>query len=75
MTPDALVQGIDGNFYFTDTALNKIGQFFPRSHRTRFYGIPTVNSAPTALTLGQDSEVYFVETVGNKLAQFRYFNV
>jgi virginiamycin B lyase len=75
MTPDALVQGIDGNFYFTDTALNKIGQFFPRSHRTRFYGIPTANSAPTALTLGQDSEVYFVETVGNKLAQFRYFNV
>jgi virginiamycin B lyase len=75
MTPDALVQGIDGNFYFTDTAKNKIGQFFQRSHKTNFYGIPTANSGPTALTLGADSEVYFVETVGNKLGQFRYFNV
>jgi virginiamycin B lyase len=75
MTPDALVQGVDGNFYFTDTAKNKIGQFFFRSHRTAFYSIPTANSEPTALTLGLDSQVYFVETAGNKIGQFRYFNV
>jgi virginiamycin B lyase len=75
MTPDAIIQGIDGNFYFTDTALNKIGQFFPKSHRVNFYSIPTANSGPTALTLGLDSQVYFVETLGNKIGQFRYFNV
>ncbi|MBV8066693.1 MAG: hypothetical protein JO113_01865 [Candidatus Eremiobacteraeota bacterium] len=75
MAPDAIVQGIDGNFYFTDTALNKIGQFFPKSHRLVFYPIPTANSEPTALTLGTDSQIYFVETAGNKVAQFRYFNV
>ena len=34
MTPDAIVQGVDGNFYFTDTAANKIGQFFFRGHNT-----------------------------------------
>lgn len=75
MAPYDLIQGIDGNFYFTDTLLNKIGQFFPKRHQTFFYVIPTANSGPTALTLGSDSQVYFVETAGNKIAQFRYFNV
>jgi virginiamycin B lyase len=75
LTPDALIQGIDGNFYFTDTLKNKIGQFLFRSHRTVFFSIPTANSEPTALCLGLDSQIYFVETAGNKVGQFRYFNV
>jgi virginiamycin B lyase len=75
MTPFALIQGIDGNFYFTDTVKNNIGQFLFRSHRTVFFSIPTANSGPTALCLGTDSQIYFVETTGNKIAQFRYFNV
>ena len=33
VTPNALIQGVDGNFYFTDTAKNKIAQFLFRSHR------------------------------------------
>jgi streptogramin lyase len=74
-TPDQLIQGIDGNFYFTDTAANKIGQFFFKSHHVNFYRIPTANSAPTALTLGPDDQLYFTESAGNKIAQFRYFAV
>jgi virginiamycin B lyase len=75
MTPDAIVPGVDGNFYFTDTAKNKIGQFLFRSHRVNFYSIPTANSGPTAMTIGTDGQVYFVETAGNKVGQFRYFSV
>jgi virginiamycin B lyase len=75
MTPDAIIQGIDGNFYFTDTAKNKIGQFFYRGHRVVYYPVPTANSGPTAMVLGADSQIYFVETAGNKIGQFRYFNV
>jgi virginiamycin B lyase len=75
MAPYDLIQGVDGNFYFTDTLLDKIGQFFPRRRQVFYYSIPTANSGPTALTLGTDSQVYFVETIGNKIAQFRYFNV
>jgi virginiamycin B lyase len=75
MTPDMLVQGVDGNFYFTDTALNKIGQFFFRNHHLNFYPVPTPSSEPTAMTLGLDSQIYFVESAGNKIGQFRYFNV
>jgi virginiamycin B lyase len=75
LTPDMLVQGVDGNFYFTDTAKNKIGQFYFRAHNVKFYSIPTANSEPTAMTLGTDEQIYFVETAGNKIGQFRYFNV
>jgi virginiamycin B lyase len=75
MSPDDIIQGVDGNFYFTDTALNKMGQFLFRSHHVNYYRIPTANSQPTAMTLGSDSQVYFVETAGNKIGQFRYFNV
>ncbi len=73
MTPDQILQGVDGNFYFTDTLLNKIGQFFFKAHNVKYYPIPTASSQPTALTLGPDNEVYLTETAGNKLAQFFYF--
>jgi virginiamycin B lyase len=75
VSPNAIIQGIDGNFYFTDPGLNKIGQFMFRSHRTNFYPVPTANSEPTAFTLGTDNQIYFVQTLGNKIGQFRYFNV
>ncbi len=69
------LQGIDGNFYFTDTVGNRMGQFLFGSHKTRLYKIPTANSGPTAMVLGPDEEIYLLETLGNKIAQFRYFNV
>lgn len=74
-TPNQIIQGVDGNFYFTDTAANRMGQFFIGTHRAAYYSIPTPNSQPTAMTLGLDSEIYFVETAGNKIGQFRYFAV
>lgn len=73
--PDAVIQGVDGNFYFTDEGGNKIGQFFFKSHRINYYPVPTANSAPTQMTLGNDNEIYFIERAGNKIGQFRYFNV
>lgn len=74
-TPNQVLQGVDGNFYFTDTAGNRIGQFISRTHHTNYYSIPTKDSEPTAMTLGADSQIYLVETAGNKIAQFRYFAV
>jgi len=73
MTPDAILQGVDGDFYFTDTALNKVGQFLFRTHTAAFYHIPTANSEPTAMALGTDEQIYLTETAGNKIAQFKYF--
>lgn len=71
--PYDLLQGVDGNFYFTDETLNKIGEFFVNSHRVVFYRIPTANSEPTAMALGPDEQIYFTEAAGNKIAQFKYF--
>lgn len=75
VSPDQILQGIDGNFYFTDTGKNAIGQFFFHSHRVAFYRVPTADSEPTFMALGTDSQIYFVETAGNKIGQFRYFSV
>jgi virginiamycin B lyase len=74
-TPDQIVQGVDGNFYFTDTLGNKVGQFFFHSHHVSFYRVPTAASGPSAMVIGLDSQIYLVESTGNKLAQFSYFNV
>ncbi len=74
-SPNQILQGVDGNFYFTDTAGNKIGQFFFKAHAANYYSIPTKDSSPTAMTLGTDNQIYFVETAGNKVGQFRYFAV
>lgn len=74
-TPDQVVQGVDGNFYITDTLGNKMVQFFTRGHQLKFYSSPTKSSGPTAMTIGLDSQIYLIETTGNKLAQFSYFNV
>jgi streptogramin lyase len=73
MTPDALVQGIDGNFYFSDPKANRIGQFIVRQKVLHYYPIPTANSEPTAMTLGADHEIYVLERLGNKIAHFAYF--
>ena len=74
-TPDQILQGVDGNFYFTDTGGNRIGQFLYTGHHVNYYNIPTKDSQPTGMVLGPDSQIYFVETAGNKIGQFRYFAV
>jgi virginiamycin B lyase len=73
--PDQLVQGVDGNFYFTDPLANRIGQFYFRTHQLLFYNSPTPKSSPEAMTIGLDGQIYLVESSGNKVAQFTYFNV
>jgi virginiamycin B lyase len=72
-TPDFILQGIDGNFYFTDTVGNQIGQFFFGTHTVKLFPVHTANSGPTSLTLGPDSEIYFTESTANAIGQFKYF--
>lgn len=73
VSPTALVQGIDNNFYFTDPGSNQIGRFAVTTKKVTMFKIPTANSLPGALTLGPDNQIYFVETNGNHIGQFKYF--
>jgi streptogramin lyase len=72
-SPDAILEGIDGNFYFTDTLGDQIGQFKVKNLNVKFFAVPTANARPTAMTLGPDSEMYFTETGSDHLGQFKYF--
>ncbi|MEO6835030.1 MAG: Virginiamycin B lyase [Candidatus Tumulicola sp.] len=71
--PNALIEGIDGNFYFTDTPGDQIGQFLTRNQKVTLFKVPTANAQPTAMTLGPDEQVYFTEAGGNHIGQFKYF--
>ena len=73
VSPNALLQGVDGNFYFTDTAGNHIGQFVVGTAKVTLFSIPTANSQPTAIVLGPDNQIYFTETAANNIGQFKYF--
>lgn len=72
-SPYAILQGIDGNFYFTDTLGNQMGQFKYKNQKVSLFAIPTANSQPTAMTFGPDQQLYFTETAASQLAQFKYF--
>jgi virginiamycin B lyase len=72
-SPTGLVQGIDNNFYFSDTSSNQIGQFITTTQKVKLFKIPTANAQPGAMILGLDNEVYFVEPGADKLGQFKYF--
>ena len=72
-TPDAILEGIDGNFYFSDTAGNQMGQFKYKNQKVSLFAIPTANAQPTAITFGPDAQIYVTETGASQLAQFKYF--
>lgn len=71
--PNQLLQGVDGNFYFTDTQGNNIGRFLYSSQKVNLYSIPTANSKPTNMVLGPDNQIYFTEPGADALGQFKYF--
>jgi virginiamycin B lyase len=72
-SPNGVIEGIDGNFYFTDTLGNQIGQFKIKSTKVNFFAVPTSNAQPTAMILGPDSQIYFTEPGSDHLGQFKYF--
>jgi virginiamycin B lyase len=73
--PDAVLQGVDGNFYFTDTAGSAIGRFLTAGNvgQIALFPTKTANAGPTAVSIGPDNQLYFTETNVNKIGQFKYF--
>src|SRR5690348_1749904 len=58
--------GPDGNFWFTETNGNKIGQVTTDGVFNEF-PLPTVNSQPYGIALGPDFNVWFTEQGANKI--------
>src|SRR5262245_53937235 len=64
-TVTGLRWGADGNLWFTENDVGKIGRMSPTGAVTEF-ALPTANSSPVSITLGPDGNMWFTEQVGNK---------
>ena len=67
-TPWSITAGPDGNLWFTENNVNKIGRITTSGVVTEF-PVPTVNSHPMAITAGPDGNLWFTELNGNKIGR------
>ena len=66
--PSAITAGPDGNLWFTERNVNKIGRITPGGTVTE-YAIPTANSFLSAITAGPDGNLWFTERNINKIGR------
>ncbi|HSZ57668.1 MAG TPA: hypothetical protein VK797_18545, partial [Tepidisphaeraceae bacterium] len=64
----SLVQGPDGNVWFTDQDNNAIGRETPSGAVTEF-AIPTDSALPDQITVGPDGDLWFLETGLSQIAK------
>ena len=66
-----ITAGPDGNLWFTETFINKIGRITPSGAVTEFPlpASPSAPSAPVAITAGPDGNLWFTEGFGNKIGR------
>ena len=64
--PHSIVQGSDGNLWFTEYGNNKIGKITTGNTITE-YGVLTANSGPHDIAKGPDGNIWFTEVGGNKI--------
>jgi virginiamycin B lyase len=65
--PASIVTGPDGNLWFTEFAVNKIGMMNPTAHVTVEFPMPAANSNPYSITSGPDGNLWFTELNNNKV--------
>ena len=65
---EGIVAGPDGNLWFTEWGVSKIGRITTAGVATDF-PIPTPDSEPTAITKGPDGNLWFAEQVGNNIGR------
>jgi virginiamycin B lyase len=65
----SITLGPDGNFWFTEPAVNQIGMMTPDGQLTE-YAIPTPNSNPQLITAGPDGNIWFTEVGSGQIGEF-----
>jgi streptogramin lyase len=64
----AITAGPDGNIWFTESLVNKIGRISPDGVITEF-PIPTTDSQPIDIVASPDGNLWFTELAGNKIGR------
>ena len=63
-----LVPGPDGDIWFTDTGLNKIGRI-TSSGAVTYYDVPTASAGLQGIAPGSDNALWFAESNANKIGR------
>ena len=64
--PYSIVNGPDGNLWFTQSDGNAIGRITPDGTLKRFL-LPTEGSKPYGITVGPDGNLWFTERLSNRI--------
>ncbi|MHB8645916.1 MAG: virginiamycin B lyase family protein [Thermomicrobiales bacterium] len=67
-TPYGIAAGADGNLWFTEKGITKIGRITLSGSVTEFT-IPTAGSTPHGITAGPDGNLWFTEYNGNRIGR------
>jgi virginiamycin B lyase len=71
--PFGIAIGPDGNVWFVEQGVDKIGKWDLTADTITEYPIPTAASVPTDIALGPDGSLYFLEYAANKLGRVEVF--
>lgn len=67
-SPDDIVAGPDGNLWFTESGVDRIGRITPGGTITEFT-TPTQDSNPTGIAVGSDGNLWFTESGTNDIGR------
>ncbi len=68
-TPTGIVAGPDGNLWFTEYGLNRIGMLTPAGDARLEAAIPSPSTLPEGIAVGPDGTIWFTETEGNRVGR------
>ena len=60
--PEDITAGLDGNLWFTEARVRKIGKISPAGVFIAQYPLPAEGGSPTSVAPGQDGNVWFTES-------------
>jgi streptogramin lyase len=66
--PFGIVEGSDGNMWFTDQGANAIGRITPTG-AIDIFPLPTANAKPNFIVVGADGAMYFTEGTANQIGR------
>jgi uncharacterized repeat protein (TIGR01451 family) len=67
--PLGIASGPDGNLWFVENNVGRIGRINPTTDAITSFPIPTARSLPVGIAAGADGNLWFTESNGNKIGQ------
>src|SRR5262249_10699905 len=66
----AITTGPDGDLWFVETSVNRVGRINPSTHAIDEFFLPTPNSHPSGIAAGADGNLWITEAPGMNVTEF-----